>query len=101
MRYIDRNGKEITPMSWGLLIRDREYSVLLRTENDELVVATSWIGIAHISEEHPRLYLVTRKRIEGNGKPKLTEVSWQYTERGALAKHKAWIPNPVFTIGKK
>lgn len=59
-QYYDKDGKPITRAEWSPLFDDMSYRRILRTETDEFVISTVWMGLDHQFEaEGPPLIFET------------------------------------------
>jgi len=82
MNYFDRNGKLITLEEWAELSANEEYKRLRKTEIDDIVISTVWLGINHQFGSGPPLIFETMI-FDGE-----SEKQWRYTdEKEALFGH--------------
>jgi hypothetical protein len=72
MRYLDREGRNLSIEHWMLLYRDLSYSLLRFDRNSlsEVQVTTTWIGVWAELEPKPLTFLVQKKVL---AEPKKTE----------------------------
>jgi hypothetical protein len=89
MPWLDRELRPITLARWRELYGDPGYRIVRRTTRKQLVVETSWIGFASVSEKVPRPFLVEVYHQGGDGVVRLDGAHWYATEAEALAGHQA------------
>jgi hypothetical protein len=77
----DKGGRKISVRDWEKLYRQREYVVAQFTSIGNVVIETSWMGIAHSSEDPAMMWLVTVNDPSGR------TWHWAKTKREAYDKH--------------
>lgn len=87
MKYVDRDGLEITAEEWAKLFRNRRYALVREDGDGQEVVITSWVGVL-CPETDRDLYFVDRQVCEDGLHWRSIAESWHPTEKAALREHR-------------
>lgn len=83
LRFVDRQGRELSLRQWQLLLRDPDYTQVAQRRLDSVLITATWLGVVVAGEREPRPYLVT---VRAKKRPKLHRDIWCRDETHAQAE---------------